>query len=130
MFSDFQPVISLLLVCLSWTEVTHFIPLTALWEAVSLSLAYLVNGDIKDNKEKIDCVIGALNKTHRLIQDKSMGFIHLWPILSFCHRPIAVLDGLNRDHGRKARPQSGHRPTLDLGKSLSLDVSNKIRENI
>lgn len=130
MFSDFQPVISLPLVCLSWTEVTHFIPLTALWEAVSLSLAYLVNGDIKDNKEKIDCVMGPLNKTHQLIQDKSVGFTHLWPILSLCHRPIPVLDGLNRDHGHKARPQSGHRPTLDLGKSLSLDVSNKIRENI
>ena len=52
MFFDFQPVISLPLVCLSWTEVTHRIPLTALWEAGSISLGYLVNGNIKDNKER------------------------------------------------------------------------------
>lgn len=74
--------------------------------------------------------MGSLNKTHQLIQGKVVSFIHLWPIVSFCHRPIPVLDGLSLDYGYKARPQSCLRPTLDLGKSLSLDVSNKIRENI
>lgn len=33
-------------------EVTHRIPLTALWEAGSVSLGYLVNRNIKDNKER------------------------------------------------------------------------------
>lgn len=74
--------------------------------------------------------MGSLNKTHQLIQGKAVSFIHLWPIVSFCHRRIPVFDGLSLDYGHKARPQSGHRPTLDLGKSLRLDVSNKIRENI
>ena len=52
MCSDLQPVVSLPLVCLSWTEVTPFVPFTALWEAVSVSLGYLVNGNIKDDGER------------------------------------------------------------------------------
>ena len=51
-FFDFQPVISLPLICLSWTKVTHSIPLTALCEAGSISLGCLVNGNIKDNGER------------------------------------------------------------------------------
>ena len=128
MFFDFQPVISLPLVCLSWMEVTHFIPLTTLWEAVSISLGYLLTGNTKDNKEKMDCVMGALNKIHQFIQGKAVGFTHLWPILFFCHRPTPVW--LKLDHGYKARPQSGHRLALDLGKGLSFNFSNKIRKNI
>lgn len=49
---DFQPVTSLLLVCLSWTGTTHLIPLTALWEAVSISVGCLVNGTTKDIEER------------------------------------------------------------------------------
>lgn len=75
----------------------------------------------------MDCVIRALDKIHQLIQGKTVGFTLLWPILSSYLRPSPELAGLNLDLGHKVRPQFGHRPTLDLGQSLSLDFNNKIR---
>lgn len=59
----------------------------------------------------------ALNKIRLLVQGQAEGFAHLCPILFFCHRPNPVLDGLNLNLCHKARPKSGHRPTLDLGQT-------------
>lgn len=52
---------------------------------------------------------GAIDNIHQLIQSKTVGFNFLWPILSSCHRPSSILDGLNLHLGHKVRPQTNPR---------------------
>ena len=59
----------------------------------------------------MNCVMGALDKIHQLIQIKAVGFTLFWSILCFCHRTSPVLAGLHLDHDHKVRP------TLNLAKA-------------
>lgn len=59
----------------------------------------------------MNCVMGALDKIHQLIQIKAVGFTLFWSFLCFCHRTSPVLAGPHQDHGHKVRP------TLTLAKA-------------
>lgn len=59
----------------------------------------------------MNCVMGALDKIHQLIQIKAVGCTRFWSILCFCHRTSPVLAGLHLDRGHNVSP------TLTLAKA-------------
>ena len=69
----------------------------------------------------MNCVMGALDKIHQLIQIKAVGFTLFWSILCFCHRTSPVLAGLTPG------PRSQSEANPDFGQSLNLDFNNKVR---
>lgn len=67
----------------------------------------------------MNCVMGALDKIHQLIQIKAVGFTIFWSMFLSQNKSCAcwATPGL----------WSQCEPNPDFGRSLSLDFSNKVR---
>ena len=59
----------------------------------------------------MNCVMGALDKIHQLIQIKAVGLLFSGPFYVFVTEQVLCLLGLHLDHDHKVRP------TLTLAKA-------------